>query len=118
MQYKGYTASIRFEEDTKLLAGEVIGIADSVFFEADNVESFIQAFHGAVDEYLAFCEEEGREPDRPFNGKILFRCDSGLHRAAVQAAEAKSLTLNQWLTRAISEQVEREADDPVVVRAA
>lgn len=118
MQYKGYTASIRFEEDAKLLFGEVIGIADTIFFEAENVESFIQAFHDAVDDYLSYCEEEGKEPDKPFNGKILFRCDPGLHRAAIQAAESKNMTLNQWLTRAVSRQVEAEEGDPVIVRAA
>lgn len=82
------------------------------------METFIKAFHDAVDEYLAYCEEEGKEPDRPFNGKILFRCDSNLHRAAVQAAESKNMTLNQWLTSAVSRQIDDEAGDPVIVRAA
>lgn len=118
MQYKGYTASIRFEEEAKLLFGEIVGIADTVFFEAESVEGFINAFHDAVDDYLLLCQEEGREPDKPFNGKILFRCDSDLHRAAVQAAEAKSMTLNQWLIGAVSRQVAAEAGDPVTVRAA
>ncbi|NYZ17826.1 type II toxin-antitoxin system HicB family antitoxin [Azospirillum sp. RWY-5-1] len=118
MQYKGYTASIRFEEEAKLLFGEVVGIADTIFFEADSVDSFIQAFHDAVDDYLAWCAEEGREPDKPFNGRILFRCESDLHKSAIQAAEAKNMTLNQWLTQAVSRQIEAEAGDPVVVRAA
>ncbi len=118
MVYKGYTASIRFDEEGKLLSGEVIGIADTVTFVGASVEEFIQAFHDSVDDYLEFCAQEGKEPDRPFNGKVLVRCESDLHKAMVHAAEAKGLTLNQWIIEAVRHQLGAEGGEPVLVRAA
>jgi len=36
-----------------------------VTYEGTDVGSLTQAFHAAVDDYLALCAEEGRQPDVP-----------------------------------------------------
>ena len=36
--------------------------SDDVYFEGSSVQELRAAFHEAVDDYLAYCEETGREP--------------------------------------------------------
>ena len=66
--HKGYIAKIEFDEDDKVLHGRILGIRDVITFEADSVEGAIAAFEESVDDYLAFCEERNKEPERPFSG--------------------------------------------------
>ena len=51
MTYKGYLGSVAYSE--KL-----------VNFEGESVKELTEAFHEAVDDYLAYCEDEGIEPDK------------------------------------------------------
>ena len=54
-----------------------------------------------MDDYLEFCEEKGREPDKPFSGRIALRLDPETHREIVWAAKARQKSLNTWITDAI-----------------
>ena len=42
--------------------GHFLGTYDDVYFEGSSVQELRAAFHEAVDDYLAYCEETGREP--------------------------------------------------------
>jgi predicted HicB family RNase H-like nuclease len=44
-----------------------------VTFKGKTVEEARQEFYNSVDDYLAFCEDLGEEPDKPFSGKLRFR---------------------------------------------
>lgn len=65
-RYKGYTALIRQTEDygDLLFHGNVTGINDLLVFEGETHEEAIQAFHDIIDDYLATCEEIGKEPEK------------------------------------------------------
>ena len=45
-------------------------------FEGESVKELTTAFHEAVDDYLAYCKDEGIEPDKSFviRGSVLL-CD-------------------------------------------
>ena len=43
----------------------------------------------------------GQTPDKPFNGKILVRTRSDLHRKAAQRAAAEGVSISQWVSRRI-----------------
>ncbi|MGC2855587.1 type II toxin-antitoxin system HicB family antitoxin [Novispirillum sp. DQ9] len=104
LEYNGYTAGpIDFDEETGTFSGVVIGLNDVIHFEGSTAEELVTAFRGSIDEYLAFCAERGREPDKPYSGKILLRTDPTLHRKAAQAAAREGLSLNQWLARRIED---------------
>ena len=64
MNYKGYAARVEFDQDAGVLHGEVADITDVVTFEAESVHDLEREFHVSVDEYLEFCRELGREPER------------------------------------------------------
>lgn len=64
MSYKGYLARVEIDaEDNDLLTGRLAGIGDVVGFQAGDVAGLRQAFHEAVDDYLATCEAIGKAPE-------------------------------------------------------
>ena len=62
MEYKGYKAAVTYDCDGKVLHGEVVGIRDVIFFEAESVEQLEKEFRFSIDDYLAVSAERGREP--------------------------------------------------------
>ncbi|WP_156176879.1 type II toxin-antitoxin system HicB family antitoxin [Kiloniella spongiae] len=66
MNYKGYVGSVQFNEEEKILHGQIKSIRSLVNYEASNIEDLEAAFREAVDDYLELCEQEGKEPDQPF----------------------------------------------------
>ena len=71
LYYKGYTASVFFTEEDGVFFGKVEGIRDSISFEGESVQLLLQDFHDAIDEYLEFCENEGKEPQKPPESKDI-----------------------------------------------
>ena len=65
MRYKGYTAEISEDPETGALYGKISGIRDFVNFEAESLDDVKKKFHAAVDDYLEFCREMGKYPERP-----------------------------------------------------
>lgn len=102
LTYKGYTALVDFDAEGKYLYGSVEGIRDSIYFEGTDAAEIEAFFHAAVDDYLAFCREKGKEPERPFKGSFNVRVGSELHRQAFLAAAQHKESLNQFVARAIA----------------
>lgn len=65
LAYRGYTATVEYDEDDKLWHGTLDGIKDLVNFHAFEIENIEQEFRNAVDDYLDFCRGVGKEPERP-----------------------------------------------------
>ena len=64
LKYKGYVGSIDYSEDDGVLFGEILGIDGLVSYEGKTVEELTQSFHEAVEDYLVFCEEHNRKPQK------------------------------------------------------
>lgn len=103
MQYRGYTASIEFDGDDRLFVGDVIDIADTITFTGRTVDELETGFATAVDAYLDWCAERGKEPSRPFSGRINLRFDPWLHREAAMAAAANRTSLNAFLVACVEQ---------------
>lgn len=97
MTYKGYTAEIEVNIEAGILFGRVIDIKDVVTFKGKTVEELRAEFHNSVDDYLAFCEELGEEPDKPFSGKLPFRTTPDRHRKIFVAAKKAGKSINAWM---------------------
>lgn len=96
MSYKGYSARIEFDEEDEIFVGRIAGIADVVGFHAESVAELKAAFHEAVDDYVETCTKIGKEPQKPYSGKVMFRVKPETHRKAAIAAELSGKSLNQW----------------------
>jgi len=105
MTYKGYSARIEYDDEDGILFGRIAGIRDGVGFHADTVEGLRTAFHEAVDDYLETCAKVGKEPQKPYSGKVMFRVSPELHRKAALAAELAGKSLNQWAEEALARAV-------------
>ena len=71
LKYKGYTGSVEYSEEDKCLFGKVQGMPkDCITYEGSTVEELTADFEGAIDDYLAFCAEEGIEPRKPYTGVL------------------------------------------------
>jgi len=101
MQYRGYTASIEYDGDDRLFVGDVMDLADTITFTGRTVDELEAGFATAVDAYLDWCAERGKEPARPFSGRLNLRFDAGLHREAALAAAARRTSLNAFLVACI-----------------
>ena len=109
--HHGYTATVWFEPDDRLFHGHLEGIRDVIHFAGATVDELEQAFRDAVDEYLAWAEEEGFEPQRPYPGDFTVHTTPDRHRLIQDAAEAEHRKLDEWaadvLTRAARETLRR-----------
>ena len=70
MNYKDYIGSVEFSEADELFYGKVLGIRSLISYEGTNAKELIANFHGAVDDYLASCEEECITPEIAVSGRI------------------------------------------------
>lgn len=60
------------------------------------MEQLRTAFREAVDDYIETCAKVGKEPQKPYSGKMMFRVSPEIHRRAAQAAELAGKSLNEW----------------------
>lgn len=103
MNYKGYSARVEYDDDDGIFFGQVAGLRDGIGFHADTVENLRTAFHEAVDDYIETCAKVGKEPEREYSGKVMFRLNPELHARIAKAAELAGMSINQWGERVFSQ---------------
>ena len=108
--YKGYHTRVEYDSDDKILRGKIEGISDYVEFESDNLTHVEYEFHKAVDDYLNFCEEMGKKPEKEYKGTFNVRIDPDLHKKLAYVAFANKVSLNTSVEKAISDYVVKEID--------
>ena len=108
MEYKGYVATIEYDDSVGLLHGKVVnaGPYPIVTFEAADVEGLEREFRISVEEYLASCVEDGVEPRKPFSGKLTLRLGPELHQRVAVSAIQSGLSINEWIKHVLTENVQ------------
>lgn len=89
------------DDSVEVLHGRVVnsGPYPIATFEATDAKELRREFERSVDEYPAWCQEDGVEPRRPFSGKLNLRLGSELH-ALVAAAAGANRMKHQLVDRA------------------
>jgi len=105
MRYKGYIGVMEVDSDAKLIHGRIVGLRDVITFQGDSVSEAIQAFKESVDDYLQWCADEGRAPEKSFNGKLLIRINPAVHRSLAHLAETRSTSINTLAVEALAKLV-------------
>lgn len=108
LEYKGYVAKVEYSVEDQVLYGKIEGINDFVNFECEDVKKVQEAFQEAVDEYLLFCEEVGKEPDKVYKGSFNVRVSPQLHKQAAQKALKEGCTLNQIVEKALDSYINQQ----------
>lgn len=106
LEHRGYVGSVELSEADNVLHGKLLHIRDLVTYESETANGIVEAFREAVEDYLADCAAEGREPDMPFKGSLNVRIGSDLHRRLSKRARADRVSLNQALIEALTKGLE------------
>ena len=107
--YKGYEGHVTcVDSDADLITGEVLNLKAVINFQARTPGELQKAFEESVDDYLAWCTERGKEPERPFSGQFIVRVDPDLHRRLYTAARLSGMSLNAWVKESLSKLVPDE----------
>lgn len=101
MTYKGYTASMIFDPEDKIIVGRVLEIDDIISFHGESILEFESNFHAAIEGYLAASKTLGSIPEKPASGKVMLRIAPEVHAAALKAASRSGSSLNKWAERAL-----------------
>lgn len=104
MEYKGYFGSVHFSDEDNVFYGRIEFIRALVSYEGTDVDSLRQGFHEAVDAYLKTCEEQRRQPEKPFKGSFNIRISPQLHQRIAENAASKGMTLNRYVAEILERQ--------------
>ena len=105
LTYKGYIGSVNFSEKDNVFFGKIEGINGLVNFEGESVKELTAAFHEAVDDYLAYCEEEGIEPLKSFSGSLNVRISPERHSRIAVLAKQAGVSINAFIKQALEKQI-------------
>jgi predicted HicB family RNase H-like nuclease len=101
MSYKGYTASMVFDSEDKIIVGRVLDIDDIITFHGESVAEFETNFQGVVNDYIAACAALDSQPELLASGKLTLRVAPEIHAAALKAAARSGISLNKWAEKAL-----------------
>ncbi|MDC6170127.1 type II toxin-antitoxin system HicB family antitoxin [Paucibacter sp. XJ19-41] len=109
MHYKGYTASMVFDPEDRIIVGRVLDIDDIISFHGESVTEFESNFHAAIEGYLAASKALGSAPEKPASGKVMLRIAPEVHAAALKAAARSGTSLNKWAEGALGKAARKPA---------
>jgi len=109
LQHQGYEGSVLYSAEDRMLHGRLLGIRDMISYGGTDLDDLEKNFRDAVEEYLAFCRETGRPPNKPFKGSFNVRISQSLHQRAVRFAEEHDRKLNAVINDALQEYLAKSA---------
>lgn len=85
--------------------GRVINTKDVISFDGTTVEELQHSFEAVIEEYLADCKKEGKEPDKAFSGQFNLRISPELHRKISIEAKKQNISLNSSVEQALEKTI-------------
>ena len=101
ISYKGYLGTVNFSEKDECFYGKIEGIDGLVNFEGQSVNELTQAFHDAVDDYVAYCEEEGLELRKSYTGRLNIRIKPETHSRIAALSKQSGESINAFISQAL-----------------
>ena len=105
IEYQGYIGVFEFDPEIDAFHGTVTNTNDVITFYGKSVAQLRKEMRTSVDEYLAFCREEGRQPEKPFSGKLLLRTSPELHRRVALEAARHRVSMNAYIQELLEKAV-------------
>ncbi len=105
MNYKGYDAVVQYDDEARIFHGEVINTRTVITFQGTSVEEIEKEFRESVDDYLDWCNERGKAPEKPFSGKFVLRLSPELHRKLNLKARLSNNSLNSFIVETLQNAV-------------
>lgn len=108
LEYKGLLGTVTIDLENDRIYGHVIGTDDKISYEADTVENIKREFKEVIDEYIEFCKEHGKDPEKSVSGKLMFRPGPEMHSFLVKAAHKCGKSVNSFLTDLVRDAAKSE----------
>jgi len=106
MQYKGYFAEIKYNDEDECFCGKVEGLKkDVILFEGQTVKELKKDFKAAIDSYLDSCKKTNTEAEKQCKGSFNIRIKPNLHRDLMLEAKKEKISLNQLVERFLIEKM-------------
>lgn len=105
LTYNGYIGTVNFSEKDGCFFGKIEGIDGLVNFEGESVSELVEAFHEAVDDYVAYCEMEGIEARKSYSGSLNIRISPETHSRIATLAKQAGISINAFIKDAIERKV-------------
>lgn len=102
MKYKGYIGIVTYDSEAKIFHGEVVNTKDTITFQGKSVNELENAFKDSINDYLEFCDDLGKSPDKPFSGKFVLRIPEQLHQKLFIRSRLEGESLNSWITNQLN----------------
>ena len=99
LRYKGFIGSVNFSEEDSVFFGKIEGINGMVNFEGQSVQEL------TVDDYLAYCEEEGVQPHKSYSGSLNVRLTPEIHSHIAMLAQRAGISINAFIKQALEKQI-------------
>ena len=65
----------------------------------------------AVEDYIAWCRQEGNKPEKSWAGKLTLRADEDVRRRVLIAAAARGQSVNAWIDQVIDRETRKVLAD-------
>ena len=105
MECKGYHAKIEYDQEDRIFVGHVLGINDSISFHGYSVDELACEFENAIDNYINYCNQLGKAPEREFKGSFNVRIRPEQHKKIALYAADEGITINQFVSTAIDDKI-------------
>lgn len=105
--YKGYMASIEYDRQENNFIGRIKGVVPLMDFVGNDIPELEAKFREKVDEYLAECEAEGKEPCKQYSGELSLTVMPELHCHIALACEETGMDVEQFLKNAVMSNLQR-----------
>jgi predicted HicB family RNase H-like nuclease len=105
MEYKCYYGMVEYDAEAKIFHGDIINTRDVITFHGITVNEIEQAFKDSIDDYLAWCEAEGAEPERPYSGDCQVRLPPELHTQSALMAKKLRIPFNSFVEKALTDEL-------------
>ena len=105
MNYKGYIGKVEYDDENHVFTGSVVNVRTVITFHGCTVDEIEAEFKASVDDYLAWCKEDGIDPEKPYSGRFNVRFTPELHQQAAVGAKMLGISLNSFVEKSVTDEL-------------
>ena len=113
LKYKDYYAEVKYDTSADSFHGRVLGMGDVIDFYGRSVQDLRKEFKKSVEDYLAWCRDEGTPPEKTWHGKLTFRPSDALRRRLLVASAMAGESVNAWVQGVLDRETRKVLDEGV-----
>ena len=102
LTYKGYQGRFDYDSEADIFHGEVLHLTDVITFQGRSIDELKQALADSVEDYLEFCAQKGKIPEKSYSGKFYVRIAPEVHQRIALEAARDGISINSWVARVLS----------------